>query len=238
MKILLSKATQVTCLEDLGDFPPIDETGLLDNKGVLLPQPASFWNQLDVAQRARFGHEKGIYSFPTIEGVAFIKEIIAGREQAALEIGAGNGCWGKALGIRSTDSYLQRRPDVAAQYAKLRQPAASYGPHVEKLEAIKAIRKYRPKIVVASWVTQKFRADRFCMRGNADGVDELRLLELVDEYILIGNTMQHSDKMIIEDVFAGVSSHEVAGALTENLASRAIHGSDFIFYFRRKPAGV
>lgn len=234
MQALLTTASNIFPMDALGECPPLDEAGLLDASGVLLPQPSSFWEGLTVAQRAKFGHEKGIYSFPTTEGVSFIQRIIAGREKDALEIGAGNGCWGKALGIRSTDSYLQRRPDIAARYAALRQPAASYGAHVEKLEAIKAVRKYRPKIVVASWVTQKFRADRFCIRGNADGVDELRLLELVDEYVLIGNTAQHSDKMIVEDAFKGVSTHEIANVMTGQLASRAVQGYDFIFHFRRK----
>ncbi|EDZ0839851.1 hypothetical protein GJ904_20050 [Salmonella enterica] len=234
MNTILGMATQATPLEALGDNPPIDKTGLFDSQGVMVPQPASFYAGLTVAQRAQLGHDHGIYSFPTTEGVSFIAAAIAGRNFQALEIGAGNGGWCRALNIRGTDSYLQRRPDIAAKYASIRQPTASYGAHVEKLEAIKAVRKYRPKIVVASWVTQKFRADRFCMRGNADGVDELRLLELVDEYIMVGNTAQHGDKMILEDIAKGVSTHEVAGAMFENVASRAVHGEDFIIWLRRK----
>lgn len=230
---MLTTASHVTALDE-GDCPPFDKTGLFDAKGILQPQPAAFWAGLMVGQRAKFGHDHGIYSFPTVEAVDFIRKIIAGRERQTIEIGAGNGGWCKALDIRGTDSYLQRRPDIAAKYASMRQPQASYGAHVEKLEAIKAIRKHRPSVVVASWVTQKFRADRFCMRGNADGVDELRLLELVDEYVMIGNSAQHGDKMILEDIARGISTHEIVGGMTEGLASRAVHGNDFIVHIRRK----
>ncbi|EAM6792406.1 hypothetical protein E0G74_01435 [Salmonella enterica] len=231
---LLTTASQVTPIEALGEVIPLDDSALLDNKGVLRPMAAGWWNATTEGQRALFGQKHGIYSFPTTEAVQFVRECIGGRELKTIEIGSGNGGWSKALGIRGTDSFLQNRPDIAAHYAAMKQPRAKYGPHVEKLEAIKAVRKYRPQVVVASWVTQKFRADRFCMRGNADGVDELRLLELVDEYVLIGNTAQHADKMIIEDIQNGSSTHEVIAACFENLSSRALVGKDFIFHFRRK----
>ncbi|EBA6160045.1 hypothetical protein BIW22_20750 [Salmonella enterica] len=234
LETILGVASTATPLELLGDYDDLPDAIMLDKKGVLLPQPASFWRHATSGTRAMFGRKHGIYSFPTLEGIAFIKECIDGRELQTIEVGAGNGGWGKALGIRSTDSYLQRRADVAAKYAMMKQPPVAYGAHVEKLEAIKAVRKYRPTIVVASWVTQKFRADRFCIRGNEDGVDELRLLELVDEYILIGNTAQHGDKMIVEDAFAGRSTHRIVNTMSENLASRALVGQDFIFHFRRK----
>ena len=194
---LLTTASQVTAI-DPQNVIPLEDEYLLDEKGVLRALPASWWRETSPEQRAIFGQKHGIYSFPTVEGVQFIRECINGRERQTIEIGSGNGGWGKSLGIRATDSYLQTRPDVAAKYKAMRQPQAKYGPHVEKLEAIKAVRRYRPTIVVASWVTQKFRADRFCMRGNADGVDELRLLELVDEYILIGNTAQQGYRWLTQ----------------------------------------
>lgn len=227
-------ATNSSPIEAFGDIDPIRDPALFDATGTLLPQPAAFWGSKTLGQRVLFGHETGIYSFPTHEGVAFIKEAIAGREARTIEIAAGIGAWAKALGIRATDSYLQRRPDIAAKYREMRQTPAPYGKHVEKLDAIKSVRKYRPQIVVASWATQKFRADRFCMRGNADGVDELRLLELVDEYIFIGNTGQHGDKMILEDIRAGVSTHEIKAVLAVDVYSRAQKGDDFIVHIVRK----
>lgn len=227
-------ATNATPAEAFADIEPVRDPSLFDASGVLLPQPASFWASKSMPQRAMFGHETGIYSFPTLEGVDFIKEAIAGREARSIEVAAGIGAWAKALGIRATDSYLQRRPDIAAKYREMRQTPAPYGKHVEKIDAIKAVRKYRPQVVVASWATQKFRADRFCMRGNADGVDELRLLELVDEYIFIGNTGQHGDKMILEDIRAGVSTHEIKAVLAVNVFSRAQRGEDFIVHIVRK----
>ncbi|EDY2030074.1 hypothetical protein GTB64_004516 [Salmonella enterica] len=229
----LSTATNVTTF-DPDQVDQLDDAELLDESGTLRPMPSAWWAAKAPEQRAIFGNKHGIYAFPTHEAVSFVRDCIAGRERQTLEIGAGNGGWGKALGIRSTDSFLQRRPDVAAKYASMRQPTVRYGSHVEKLEAIKAVRKYRPKIVLASWVTQKFRADRFCMRGNADGVDELRMLDMIEEYILIGNTEQHSDKMIIEDIQRGVSRYMINGIMFEGVASRALVGRDFIFHFKRK----
>lgn len=228
-------ATNATPLEAFGDIDPIRDPSLFDSDGTLLPQPADYWASKTLGQRVRFGHETGIYSFPTHEGVDFIKEAIAGREARAIEIAAGIGAWAKALGIRATDSYLQRRPDIAAKYREMRQPPAPYGKHVEKLEAIKAVRKYRPLVVVASWATQKFRSDRFCMRGNADGIDELRLLPMIDSYILVGNSGQHGDKMIFEGLKDGtLPDHEIRDVLSVNVFSRAQKGHDLIVHIARK----
>lgn len=221
-------------IEAFGDITPLDETDLFDADGILKAMPAAFWEATTLGQRVLFGHTHGIYSYPTLEAVEFVRDIIAGRENQTIEIGAGMGQWSKALGIRATDSFLQRRPDVAKQYADAGQKPAPYGTHVRKYEAIKAVREFRPKVVVASWVTQKFRADRFCVRGNADGVDELRLLQYVDEYIFIGSTASHGDKMILEDMACGVLSHECVGLKKKDVYSRAQQGQDFIIHLKRK----
>lgn len=227
-------ATNVSTFDESNLPERFDESGLFDAKGILLPQPAAFWDEKTVMQRAMFGHNHGVYSLPTTEAVEHIKGIIAGRELQTIEIGAGVGCWGKALGIRSTDSYLQCRPDIAAKYHAMKQKHTPYGDHVEKAEAIKAVRKYRPTIVVAAWVPQKFRIDRFCMRGSEDGVDEVRLLELVDEYVMIGNTSVHGDKMVFEDLAKGVSTHRIESLVNDGVYSRAQKGQDFIVHLKRK----
>lgn len=231
MKIIAGPAAPI---EAFGEITPVDETGLFHDCGTLKAMPASFWAATSVGQRALFGHTHGIYSFPTLEAVEFIRNAIFGRERQTIEIGAGMGQWSKALDIRATDSYLQRRPDVVKQYLDAGQKPAPYGPHVRKYEAMKAVREFRPTIVVASWVTQKFRADRFCVRGNVDGVDELRLLEYVDEYIFIGSTASHGDKMIFDDLAKGTLSHRVQAILAQNVYSRAQQGQDFIIHLVRK----
>lgn len=229
-------ASNATPIEAFGDIEPIPHDGLFDADGLLIPQPAAFWASKTIPQRAMFGHETGLYAFPTLEAIAFIKRCIGGRETQTIEIGAGAGIWGKHLGIRCTDSYLQRRPDVMAEYRQMGQKPAPYGKHVEKIEAVKAVRKYRPKVVVASWVTQKFRADRFCMRGNVDGVDELRIVPMVDSYIFIGHNNSHGDKMILEDVMTGRHpTHEMAELMTSGTYSRAqASEGDFIIHIARK----
>ncbi|EMD0638896.1 hypothetical protein VPZ60_004312 [Salmonella enterica] len=231
MNIIASNAVP---MEAYGDVTPVDETDLFHDCGTLKAMPASFWAATSIPQRAMFGHKHGVYSFPTLEAVQFIRDAIAGREHQTIEIGAGMGQWSKALGIRATDSYLQRRPDIMKRYLDAGQPIAKYGPHVRRYEAMQAVREFRPTVVVAAWVTQRFRSDRFCIRGNVDGVDELRLLQYVDEYILIGNTGSHADKMILDDLSNGTLSHRLQCLVTNHVYSRAQGGQDFIMHLVRK----
>src|SRR5262245_10991707 len=60
---------------------------VLDNRGRLRVMPAAYWATTTPAERALFGHRHGLYSFPTVELVDHLREVIAGR--VAIEIGAG-----------------------------------------------------------------------------------------------------------------------------------------------------
>jgi len=123
--------------------------------------------------------------------VAWIKAQIGGR--TALEIGAGNGALGRALGIPMIDNFMQRDlPDVVAHYRMIGQPTISYGSDVTKRDANPAVRAMRPQVVVASWVTHVYREDERHRGGNMYGVDELKILEYVETYIHVGCSRVHS----------------------------------------------
>lgn len=164
--------------------------------GELQVLPARDYDAFPKEQLAVFCHKLAIYGLPTAELVAFLNARIAGR--AAIEIGSGNGVLGKALRIPCTDNHLQERADIRAYYALTRQPVITYGKHVEDLEALDAIRKYRPKVVIGQWVTQWVSPNSVGpVDGSVFGIKEDKILEMVSEYIVIGHEAVHSGKAIM-----------------------------------------
>jgi hypothetical protein len=156
--------------------------------------PASFYRQTTVNERALLGARYGLYGLPTQEQVAWLKSTINGR--TAIEIGAGNGALADALGIPATDSRMQEDPAIAAHYAALGQTVVKYGDKVEKLDAAEALVKYRPQVVVASWVTHKYLEARHEAGGNMFGIFEESIIAACEAYIFIGNTKVHAGKSI------------------------------------------
>lgn len=181
--------------------------------------PASFYKETTPHERLAFCVRNGMYGLPTAELVAWVRERIGGR--SAIEIGAGHGAFAEALGIPATDNWQQTDPEIAAYYASIRQPVVRYGENVEKLDAAAAVEKHKPQVVVASWVTHKYRPERHSAKGNPDGVDEEALIESCDTYIFIGNRSVHAGKSIWS------LPHEIIEP--DWLFSRAANGSpDFI----------
>ena len=141
-----------------------------------------------------FCHKHAIYQLPTAELINFIQKHIGG--ESAIEIGSGNGCMGRSLGIPMTDNKMQSLPEIKAYYELMGQPVIRYGEDVEEIDAISAVKKYRPKVVVASWVTDKYREGM--QVGNAMGIEEELLFENgVEKYIHIGNENVHEQKPIL-----------------------------------------
>jgi hypothetical protein len=77
----------------------------------------------------------------------------------------------------------------------MQQPVIKYPPHVEKLDALDAIKKYNPDVVVASWVTQIFKGDE-TVGGNMYGIEEEEILRQVKCYIHVGHEKTHGSKRI------------------------------------------
>lgn len=77
--------------------------------------PAEFWKQYSQNHIALFCLMHGMYCIPTTELIEWLQHRIGDRK--ALEVGAGSGVVGRAVGIRMTDNYQQA--SLNAHTAKL-----------------------------------------------------------------------------------------------------------------------
>lgn len=144
-----------------------------------------------------FGHINTRYGIPTIELVEHIKSIIGDRK--AIEIGAGHGDLGYHLDIPMTDSKIQDDPKIKAFYEANGQPTIKYPNDVQKLEALEAVKKYTPQVVVASWVTTYSPIPMKDYGSSPHGIKENEILDLIETYILVGNLDSHWDKPILKN---------------------------------------
>ena len=178
---------------EVSDISELESVLLKDGKVQNLPY--ELLNRFSQEQISLFCHTHAIYQLPTQELIHFIQKHIEG--ESAIEIGSGNGCMGRSLGIRMTDNKMQELPEVRGYYQMMGQPVIKYGEDVEHIDAISAVKKYQPKVVVASWVTHKFKEGMNV--GNALGIEEELLFENgVEKYIHIGNEKTHMYKPILE----------------------------------------
>jgi hypothetical protein len=170
---------------DPADVAALDAECFRD--GLLRVPPASFYARFDQNALSAWCVVRGLYLLPTLELVSLLRTMIG--EDRAIEVAAGNGALGRALGIPVTDSRQHEQPDVARFYAQVGQAVTPYAPDVERLTAIEAVDKYRPQVVLGSWITHRFD-ERYPQRGgNPDGVDcvELYGRAFVQTIILIGH---------------------------------------------------
>lgn len=164
-----------------------------DGKIKLLP--AEMWRKYKWNDFRAFCHVKARYGIPTYELLSFLTNIIDGR--SAIEIGAGAGDLGCILNIRMTDSRQQENPQIKAAYEAMRQPVINYPDDVEKIEALDAVKKYKPQVVIGSWITT-YAPHEMPYGSNPYGIKEDLILDLVETFILIGNTDTHGDKPIMK----------------------------------------
>lgn len=167
---------------------------VLDEEGSLRIMPAAYWATTTPQERMLFGHRHAAYGLPTTELVERLQEIIAGR--SAIEIGAGSGILAAALGITATDSHQQLQAKYRPAYDGNGQPRIRYGADVKFLDAAQAIGRYRPDVVVASWVTHKWNPRRPQAEGNEAGVNEEAVLDRCQAYVFVGNEKVHENKSI------------------------------------------
>lgn len=168
---------------------------VLREDGKLKILPADYWKKYDLVEFRTFCHFKARYGIPTYELMSFLTVEINGRH--ALEIGAGSGDLGSFLNIRMTDDKQQETADLIQRYNAMQQPCIKYPDDIEKIEAVEAVKKYKPQVVIASWVTTW--ADRPMPYGSSPyGIKENEIIDLVDTYILIGNLDTHGDKPIMK----------------------------------------
>lgn len=160
--------------------------------------PASDLLQLDPLHLRIWCLKNARYQLVTAELVAFLLYCIRGR--SAIEIGSGMGDVCHHLGIQGTDSGLQTTPAMIAYYMAMGQAPTVPPPSVERLDALDAVQRYEPQVVIGCWVTQKYQpGDEVRKVGsNIWGVDEPAILHAgIEEYIHVGHYDSHGDKRII-----------------------------------------
>lgn len=164
---------------------------MLDDQGLLRIHPAEVHRAyMSQMERQIWCHYRGIYGIPTVELVAWFQKQIGGRR--AIEIGSGNGALGRALGIPRTDKRLMEEQKIADYYAAGGQPVTTYPDDVEKMDALDAVRHYKPDVVVASWVSHYLPPEHTGRyRGCMYGVKEPEMLERIQHYVMLGNVAIH-----------------------------------------------
>jgi hypothetical protein len=165
----------------------------LYKKGLLQIKPSSFYKKIPREVLLYFAYVKGIYVFPTKELVEWLKKNSSGN---MIEIGAGHGAIGRSLCIPITDSRMQEIPEVKSYYAIMGQPVIEYPNDIEKLEAMEAIKKYKPSTIFGAFITHKWKDGM--EDGNILGVDEDVLIKNVDMYISVINKHTHKTKPILK----------------------------------------
>lgn len=158
--------------------------------GKLVPRPSKIIGQIHQNDLALWCYRKGFYCIPSTELIDWLKDKIG--DQRAIEIGAGHGAIGRSLGIPITDYKAMEIPEVAQYYKNLGQPVTKYPEDIEKLEALDAVRKYQPDVVIGAWITQKWKPEYD--HGSVYGVDDELLIRSVKTYIHIGNQSVHGKK--------------------------------------------
>lgn len=187
----LPKNSPFTILEakNLIDVSP--ELLLPNGKMKLLP--AAFYDAKDKNDLRLFCHNYARYGIPTTELVDFLIQKIDGR--SAIEIGSGHGDLGYHLNIKMTDSKIQKNPEIQESYKALKQPIIDYPDDVEELEALDAVEKYKPSVVIASWITT-YAPDIMPYGSNPHGIKEAKILDKIETFIIVGNNDLHGDKPI------------------------------------------
>ena len=169
---------------------------LLDGDRIKL-LPASSFAQIESQSLSIWCNQRARYGIPTTELIDWLKLQIGDRH--AIEIGSGNGDLAYHLGIKGTDNYCQQSSAVKALYDLSGLAVTDPGVDIEKIGAINAVRKYKPQVVIASWVTQKYKdGDKGNDQSSVYGVDEVELIGLVQAYIHIGNLGSHNLKRALD----------------------------------------
>lgn len=175
-------------LPGTADIKPLDDL-LIRPDGLLRAVPAAKLLEFPLTTLQTWCVKKGVYQYPTEELLNWLATQISGKK--AIEICAGNGAIGRLLGITSTDSYMQTKPEIVAYYAALKQIPIKPPADVLKFTANQAVQHYKPEIVIGAWVTQLHKPGD--NQGSIEGVDELSIIA-VAKYIHLGNDNTHGYK--------------------------------------------
>lgn len=180
------------------DYALLDSL-LLGKDGHVKCFDAEFYRTINPLHLRAWCVERGRYQMVTRELVDWLREQIGDRK--AIEIGAGCGDLGHHLGITMTDSYQQvEQKEIVAYYKALRQEPTKPPATVIKEDGETAVRKRKPDVVIAAWVTEKWREGE--AKGNAFGPRGDYILERCGRYILIGNDNVHGGRPLMKAAHA------------------------------------
>jgi len=175
-------------------MPTLDQmdASLCDSNGDLRLLPASVYHAYPTRALAAWCMLKSVWQLPTLELIQWLQLHII-RGQKAIAICSGHDRIGHHLGIPMTDAFHAiRKPEYAATLRRC--GIAPRPPHsdVEELEALAAIKKYKPQVVIGAWVSHVH--DGTSDEGYMYGVDEFAVLRAVKTYAMIGHRKIHDGK--------------------------------------------
>lgn len=212
----------------ISDVTDLDSL-LLGPGGHIKLLPALYYRSINRTHLRIWCHLRARYSIPTLELIEWLKPQIAGKE--TIEIGAGCGDLGYHLGIKMTDSYQQVDDPIITSYFKLMgQPAVHPFPEVIKMNAEVAVRKYKPKIVIASWVTERWVPEINQELSTLNGVDEAAVIASCDKYIFVGNEAIHGKKRVLSLPHKTYKTHQIPGLVSRAKDPR----QDLIYVWEHK----
>jgi hypothetical protein len=167
---------------------------LLRDDGRMKLHSSHFYRQFPHDRLRVWANLRARYGILTVELAWWLETQIAGRK--ALEVAAGCGDLGFNLHIPMTDSYQQvDNPETVAYFKALGIEPTKPGKEVVKMDAESAVILYAPKVVIASWITEKW--DGHGMHGNIHGPREENILANCETYIVIGNEAIHGNKRLL-----------------------------------------
>lgn len=193
---------------------------LCNSQGIIYPIPYSFIKNDTLDTLNLVMQNLGLYTFPTLELCEWLNSQIDDDPElephSAIEICAGTGWIGRQLGIPITDIKNMEDPIVEKIMIDQFSVPTIYAKDTEQLEASEAVNKYKPDIVIGSFVTSKRRIEKSDKRkgltirqnllcgGYMDynimdevkkaitvGVDVEGIIRKVYKVILIVNTRTH-----------------------------------------------
>lgn len=169
----------------------------LDDLGRLKVMPADFYAGRTQLELSIWCVRRGFYCLPTSELIDWLRVRI--EDERAIEISAGHGAIGRALGIPITDSRLHENPSIVRHYESIEQGVTRYPDDVERLTATEACEKYKPSIVIGAWVVHRYDPRQHDSQGGVQGVDEFSMLmkPFVTRYIHIGHRRVHGKKPLL-----------------------------------------
>jgi len=171
---------------------------LIGSDGRIYPVPHSYIKDDTLDTLNLVMQALGLYTFPTLELCEWLESQIDDNPEyephSAIEICAGTGWIGRQLRIPITDVKNMENPEVQKVMLDSMSIPTIYANDVETLEASDAVNKYKPDIVIGSYVTSKQLVDKIDKKKAMTigfhtingGIIEQNLMELARKEVKVG----------------------------------------------------